>query len=30
MTLPRFGVESVGKLGQPLAQFAPELDAGGN
>src|SRR5437764_8827128 len=26
----RFGVESVGKLGQPLVQFAPELHAGGN
>src|SRR5215472_2656132 len=27
---PRFGIESVGKLGQPLVQFAPELNAGGN
>src|SRR5262249_60665573 len=27
---PRFGVEPVGKLGKPLVQFAPELNAGGN
>src|SRR5262249_50494991 len=27
---PRFGVEPVGKLGQPLVQFAPELNARGN
>src|SRR5262249_25312922 len=27
---PRFGVEPVGKLSQPLVQFAPELNAGGN
>src|SRR6516225_606219 len=26
----RFGVEPVKKLGQPLVQFAPELNAGGN
>src|SRR5215831_21032676 len=27
---PRFGIESVGKRGQPLVQFVPELNAGGN
>src|SRR5262249_42411049 len=27
---PRSGAEPVGKLGKPLVQFAPELNAGGN
>jgi hypothetical protein len=28
--IPRFGVEAIGDLSQPLVQSAPELNAGGN